>query len=1003
MSSGGLPHWRTDHSSMTEKPDPELKIGDRLIEEETPEGRGFRRWLWLGLRSALILLIILGVLLGLGWLFRLPMANSVLPILLESVLDQPVTLKVTKIESTEVKIENFAIQNGPSIAHIDLVPNLSIADGTYLDSLTLDGIRAQMHVTEAGGTEINGLDTLFVSDTSDNTELTLPQIPIKNIKVSDIQIEATTPIGPQLLTGNLAISLDAAPSLMPMTLTAHLNAPDSQSAILATITAGSRGLVANATVDLSLAHWLPFLPGIEVATGRTTATLDMTSGPLNTDQFEEIGLPGLMAALTGSAEIAWSGASVKPYDWSTLTPDDGIGLITIEGGRLQLTLPTDIEVESGPIPDNLRHTLPDAVNAYADGNPQLTLSQTDDRPALILRPDAGGGWRTEFALDAGIALGPLSTRVTPESLTLSDQFAPRRMTLSSASIDMVRGLDLPREITGHVDIGSLAVDLPLLISSPSAHPAFDIPYQAEVMVYGDIFPPIWARSSALKSAGTAHLRQSLEGLDLTVDRGSQLKLDGLTGTGDVRLSPRLRLDVAGRDPLRVGLDFADPINSLSVEGAFRLGALSLAIPSADPPLSLELDRQPVSLRYQKGAATLAMGPVDVTVPELDASLSRAVLHIDYGGKSGTATLSADGIKIAGKPLLPGTLTASMAMNELSDGTLTVDGPISLAEGRVTASLSASHTPAGISHITLKAAPIQFGPENLALGDVVPAATLNADQKLPLVTGQIDAELDMTLTQAGQSGDLTIALDNVGVMDAEIGPKSINGTVLFDMSSPGATQGIQKLTGILSAPGLPDMPTAITFSIDPSRVVQIKEATLDLFDGEIALIDAQLDPAEVSLNGTLRLRRVDLQQALQHLEIEGVEGTGKISGLMPVRVTQGDIILNDGSLAAEGGGVLKIDNETVNQALSSDQQEVQLLSETLKDFHYDGLTATVALPAGKNGHIGLSLSGRNPAVMDGYPFQINVNLESDFRNLFQILLAFMEAYGSVLNSANLSSP
>ncbi len=237
----------------------------------------------------------------------------------------------------------------------------------------------------------------------------------------------------------------------------------------------------------------------------------------------------------------------------------------------------------------------------------------------------------------------------------------------------------------------------------------------------------------------------------------------------------------------------------------------------------------------------------------------------------------------------------------------------------------------------------------------------------------------------------------------MGAKAVNGSLRFDMAHPGATQGQQVLTGTVIAPGLPDMPSTITFSVNDARLVHITEATLDLFGGQFALIDTQMDPAQVSLNGTLRLRRVDLSAALDHLEIEGVEGTGKISGLIPVRVTGGDVILNDGSLAAEGGGVLKIDNETVNQALASDQEQVQLLTQTLKDFHYDGLTATVVLPAGQNGTIGLSLSGRNPEVMDGYPFVINVNLESDFRNLFRILLAFMDAYGSVLNSAQLPSP
>ncbi|HAE02019.1 MAG TPA: hypothetical protein DCG04_11315, partial [Rhodospirillaceae bacterium] len=207
----------------------------------------------------------------------------------------------------------------------------------------------------------------------------------------------------------------------------------------------------------------------------------------------------------------------------------------------------------------------------------------------------------------------------------------------------------------------------------------------------------------------------------------------------------------------------------------------------------------VSLRYQDGAATLALGPVDVDIPEQDAGLSRAVLHIDFGARpdgmlSGTATLSADGFVYSGQPLLPGRLTASMAISQTKEGVFSIDGPISLAEGRVTASLSAIQAASGDGSVSMQIAPIQFGPENLSLGDILPAAFLGTDQAMPNVTGQIDAALDLKYSPAGQSGTLAVNLADIGVMDAEMGAKAVNGSLRFDMAHPGATQGQQVLTG-----------------------------------------------------------------------------------------------------------------------------------------------------------------------------------------------------------------
>ena len=130
--------------------------------------------------------------------------------------------------------------------------------------------------------------------------------------------------------------------------------------------------------------------------------------------------------------------------------------------------PTPIEIDSGPIPGPLRQLLPDSLKTYGDGNPQITVTQKEETPALVLRPDPGGGWATDFALDASFALGPFSAQITPESLSLNDSFTPDTLSITTASIDMVRGLDLPRQITGHLETGHLDIILPLLLSDPSS-------------------------------------------------------------------------------------------------------------------------------------------------------------------------------------------------------------------------------------------------------------------------------------------------------------------------------------------------------------------------------------------------------------------------------------------------------------------------------------------------------------------------------------------------------
>jgi len=308
-----------------------------------------------------------------------------------------------------------------------------------------------------------------------------------------------------------------------MTLDARLASPESESALLATLATDGRGLAVDGILDLSLSHWLPFLPELEAATGRATARIDLRSGPIDAAFLAEYGLPGLLAAVSGTADLAWTEAEMKPVRWGRIRPKDGSLSLIVEGGQVSLNLPQPLEIESDPIPQAVRDALPDLLQPYAIGDPQIVINRTGDAPAALLRPDAGGGWRLAFGMDVGFALGPLAMTLTPGFLTLTDALEPDRLTLAAAGLDLVRGLDLPRDIALRLDIGEVMLNPRALMSG--SVPAMDIPYTLESTMFGSILPPLWAERSALQAAGTLSLRDGLSGLDLTVDRGSQMRLE----------------------------------------------------------------------------------------------------------------------------------------------------------------------------------------------------------------------------------------------------------------------------------------------------------------------------------------------------------------------------------------------------------------------------------------------------------------------------------------------
>jgi hypothetical protein len=87
-------------------------------------------------------------------------------------------------------------------------------------------------------------------------------------------------------------------------------------------------------------------------------------------------------------------------------------------------------------------------------------------------------------------------------------------------------------------------------------------------------------------------------------------------------------------------------------------------------------------------------------------------------------------------------------------------------------------------------------------------------------------------------------------------------------------------------------------------------------------------------------------------------------------------VEDAVLEAEAPGVLRFDSPEAAQTLSGAGDHVDLLLRALRNFHYDTFTLTADKAADGETALLLSLAGRNPDVLEGYPFNLNIGLETD---------------------------
>ncbi|MFP8966329.1 YdbH domain-containing protein [Pokkaliibacter sp. CJK22405] len=175
----------------------------------------------------------------------------------------------------------------------------------------------------------------------------------------------------------------------------------------------------------------------------------------------------------------------------------------------------------------------------------------------------------------------------------------------------------------------------------------------------------------------------------------------------------------------------------------------------------------------------------------------------------------------------------------------------------------------------------------------------------------------------------------------------------------------------------------SLSLQPERYhVVIEQLSADLLHGS-----ARLNPMEFdwpgSITGELNLNQLSLQAMLATHPSSPVQGSGRVTGLLPFRYTPGTgLAIKAGNLSSTGdGGQLSYQGELGFEKLQQTYPQLGSVSTLLKDFRYDSMDASVDYQPDGSLVLGTHLSGRNPDFEDGRLVNFNINIEE---NLLQLL-------------------
>lgn len=733
--------------------------------------------------------------------------------------------------------------------------------------------------------------------------------------------------------GTADLSFDATPfdGDAPASLVASLRFDAAALAALA----APEGVAANGRISLSAAIDVP--RAAQLLAGPIPASLPAgaaASGTLDLD-LADLAWPGIgtAAALVAAAEIAAGPA--------------GIEIHLAAPALLRSAQPDTSLLAAAPDLAALPRDGVDLAVAPADGSPSvIAITFGEPYPAVVFDGRlTATGRDLDVSFDGSVAgtLGP-SPEVTASWLLATIRALPYSGALWSGEAIVS---DLAASDAGvTAGLGATLTAGPIAVGGVRAR---------RVALDGDAMIDWRGGALAVDAAG-----------------GSRLAITGLSAGGGVTVPGTTTVRLArGRHRLAFAPDFG------LFEGEVALAATRTRMVTALGAMTGGFASARLSAGGD-GRLSLTMGALQV---EGDAGTARSGQMTLAASPAGTGyTLRGRLTELAigrGDKLLP-QLSATFdgmvddRMVTLALGLADTPGTVSL-DGRLR-----HNRRSGAGSFAIGKAKLDFAPGVLQPADLVPQLAAGGFSR---IFGTLEAAGTVGWTPAGLgSSDLTLGLRDL----AFSGPVAAGEAFALDLHLTGLDPPLapagQRLSGRLLVGRLDPVPLEARFGLVPGPALLFDTLDLAIAGGHLTARPFRLDTGSGRTRVTLDVEDVDLGALLDLLGVNGLTGSGRLAGQIPVSIGPAGAAIAGGRLDARGPGTLSYDIADLPAALGEREDTVGLVVRTLAGFRYDALSIDLDKEAAGQGKLVMRLEGANEAVLDGHPFIFNITLDANFDRL-----------------------
>ena len=287
--------------------------------------------------------------------------------------------------------------------------------------------------------------------------------------------------------------------------------------------------------------------------------------------------------------------------------------------------------------------------------------------------------------------------------------------------------------------------------------------------------------------------------------------------------------------------------------------------------------------------------------------------------------------------------------------------------------------AGRGQVGLSLLPLRFSPGVFEAADVAPAIA----DLVTGMSGEISLVGDVDWSGDGCSGGFDLDIAGLSMRANGVAFGGVNGIIRVDSLAPLGTPPGQTIKLALIDAGVPFEDSVLRFQLRPGAVLFVESFQGRWAGGTVGASDIALDVREQSLHGVLNVQEIDLEALARLADIEGVSGTGRISGDIPVAFENGQLAIMNGHLTSSPeGGTIRYLPDTVPSALGTGQDQVELVLKALENFQYETLRADINLSADDESIVRVHLAGSSPELYEGRPIDFNLNFTGGLGQILQ---------------------